>query len=270
MRFKIDHDLHIHSYLSSCSHDPNQTAERILRYGEQNGLNTVCITDHHWDARIEGMSDWYKKQGDIFSVLPLPQSDKCRFLFGCETDMDKHFRIGLSQEEMEKYDFFIVPTTHLHMKNFTFDECHDNVADKTVLYIKRFEAFLNADLPFHKVGLAHITCSLIHREEGGYLKVLDGVSDSKFEELFRGCAERGCGVELNFAIPEASATEWLTPSGCGYTLLASHFLWMSGRKLEAIKEIPDLPEEKKEGNYYDGWDYYPNDDDFDISEYLND
>jgi len=202
MRFKIDHDLHIHSYLSSCSHDPNQTAERILRYGEQNGLNTVCITDHHWDARIEGMSDWYKKQGDIFSVLPLPQSDKCRFLFGCETDMDKHFRIGLSQEEMEKYDFFIVPTTHLHMKNFTFDECHDNVADKTVLYIKRFEAFLNADLPFHKVGLAHITCSLIHREEGGYLKVLDGVSDSKFEELFRGCAERGCGVELNFAIPE--------------------------------------------------------------------
>ncbi len=202
MRFKIDHDLHIHSYLSSCSHDPNQTAERILRYGEENGLNTVCITDHHWDARIEGMSDWYKKQGDIFSVLPLPQSDKCRFLFGCETDMDKHFRIGLSQEEMEKYDFFIVPTTHLHMKNFTFDECHDNVADKTVLYIKRFEAFLNADLPFHKVGLAHITCSLIHREEGGYLKVLDGVSDSKFEDLFRGCAERGCGVELNFAIPE--------------------------------------------------------------------
>ena len=73
-------------------------------------------------------------------------------------------------------------------------------------------------------------------------------------------------IMANFAIPEASATEWLTPSGCGFTLLASHFLWMSGRKLEAVREIPDLPEEKKQGNYYDGWDYYPNDDDFDISE----
>ncbi len=74
----------------------------------------------------------------------------------------------------------------------------------------------------------------------------------------------------NFAIPEASATEWLTPSGCGFTLLASHFLWMSGRKLEAVREIPELPEEEKQGNYYDGWDYYPDDDDFDISEYIND
>ena len=202
MRFIADHDLHIHSSLSSCSSDPEQTPRHIFEYGEKNGFGTVCITDHHWDASVEGASAWYKKQGDIFSVLPLTQSDKCRFLFGCETDMDKNFRIGLSKEEMEKYDFFIVPTTHLHMKGFTFDECQDNVADKTVLFIKRFEAFLNADLPFHKVGLAHITCPLIHREDDGYLKVLEGVSDAKFEELFKGCADRGCGVELNFGIPE--------------------------------------------------------------------
>ncbi len=202
MKFKADHDLHIHSFLSSCSSDHEQTPQRIFEYGEKNGLNTICITDHHWDARVDGASNWYKKQGDIFSVLPLPQSENCRFLFGCETDMDKNFRIGLSKEEMEKYDFFIVPTTHLHMKNFTYDECHDNVSDKTNLFIKRFEAFLNADLPFHKVGLAHITCSLIHKEDDGYLKVLDGVSDRCFETLFKGCADRGCGVELNFAIPE--------------------------------------------------------------------
>ncbi len=74
----------------------------------------------------------------------------------------------------------------------------------------------------------------------------------------------------NFGIPEASAAEWLTPSCCGYTLLVSHFLWMSGRKIEVIKEIPESPEGEKEGNYYDGWDYYPNDDDFDVSEYLYD
>lgn len=200
MRFQIDHDLHIHSQLSSCSSHPEQTTDNILKYGVANGLKTLCITDHHWDARVEGASNWYKKQGDIFSVLPLPQHENCRFLFGCETDMDKNLVIGLSKEEMEKYDFFIVPTTHLHMERFTYDRSQDNVRDKTALYIKRFEAFLDAELPFHKVGLAHITCSLIHRENDGFLEVLRGVSDRQFEKLFGGCAERGCGVELNIAL----------------------------------------------------------------------
>lgn len=201
MKFQIDHDLHIHSELSSCSSHPLQTPENILKYGIDNGLKTLCITDHHWDSSVEGMSAWYKKQGDIFSALPLPQSEKCRFLFGCETDMDKNFRIGLSKDEMDKMDFFIVPTTHLHMKGFTIAEENDNIEDKIPLYIKRFEAFLDADLPFEKVGLAHITCSLIHRDEpDGFIKVLDGVSDKAFETLFAGCAKRGCGVELNIGI----------------------------------------------------------------------
>ena len=44
MRYAFDHDYHIHSYLSSCSKDPEQTAERILAYAEENGhiyLDTV-------------------------------------------------------------------------------------------------------------------------------------------------------------------------------------------------------------------------------------
>jgi len=72
-----------------------------------------------------------------------------------------------------------------------------------------------------------------------------------------------------FALPEASMHEWLTPNGCGYTLRLTPTLWMSGQKVEAIEEIP-APERKQE-NYYDGWDWYPDvtDEDFDISEYIN-
>ncbi|MBR3817384.1 MAG: histidine phosphatase family protein [Clostridia bacterium] len=106
---------------------------------------------------------------------------------------------------------------------------------------------------------------------GGFAKIVDGIIKSDSDNVV--IVTHGgviSTIMANFAIPEASASEWLTPSGCGYTLLASHFLWMSGRKLEAVREIPELPEEEKQGNYYDGWDYYPNDDDFDISEYLND
>lgn len=32
MRYSFDHDLHIHSQISSCSNHPEQTTERILQY----------------------------------------------------------------------------------------------------------------------------------------------------------------------------------------------------------------------------------------------
>ena len=71
----------------------------------------------------------------------------------------------------------------------------------------------------------------------------------------------------NFALPEAEAHEWLTPAGCGYTLRLTPSLWTAGQKLEAVEEIPMV--KNREENYYDGWDYYPDDNDFDISEYLD-
>ena len=70
----------------------------------------------------------------------------------------------------------------------------------------------------------------------------------------------------NCGLPEAQAHEWMTPSGCGYTLRVTPQLWFAGRKLEVIDEIPTV--QRGAGNYYDGWDYYPDDDDFDVSEYV--
>ena len=60
MRFVIDDDFHIHSFLSDCSRDPAQTSERILDYARQNGLRTICLTNHFWDEKIPGASDWYR------------------------------------------------------------------------------------------------------------------------------------------------------------------------------------------------------------------
>ena len=73
----------------------------------------------------------------------------------------------------------------------------------------------------------------------------------------------------NFGIPEAAPTDWLTPSGCGYTMRIDPTLWMAGEKAEVIAELPASPQEQAD-HYYDGWDYYPPDDDFDVSEYLED
>ena len=73
MKYTIDHDLHIHTKLSSCSQDPRQTTENILGYALNNGLKTICVTDHYWDETIPGASAWYGPQNTehIRRSLPL-------------------------------------------------------------------------------------------------------------------------------------------------------------------------------------------------------
>ena len=96
MRYVIDHDYHIHSHLSACSSDPGQTTQAILNYAVRSGMKQICIADHYWDSAVDGASDWYQPQNfdHISKSKPLPQDESCRFLFGCETDMDRFFTIG--------------------------------------------------------------------------------------------------------------------------------------------------------------------------------
>ncbi|MBO4422985.1 MAG: PHP domain-containing protein [Clostridia bacterium] len=203
--FTIDHDLHIHSQLSLCSSDPGQTTGAILGYAKKNGLSTICLTDHFWDPAIPGASEWYAIQNTehIKKALPLPQAENVRFLFGCETEMDKYFTIGISGEMIDSLDFVIVPTTHLHMEGFTLDASvgydEDGIKRRRELYIERFSRLLSADLPFHKIGVAHLTCSLAcHHAKRGMLRLLEGISDQTFAELFSSAARKGLGIELNF------------------------------------------------------------------------
>lgn len=100
MRFTYDHDLHIHSSVSPCGGDPCQTPERILQYAADNGLKTICLTDHYWDETVPapygtgaGVSTAALK-----SVLPLPQKEGIRFLFGAETDMDRDLTVGVGPD----------------------------------------------------------------------------------------------------------------------------------------------------------------------------
>ena len=199
-RFKFNSDLHIHSKISSCSNDERQSKEKILEYAKQNNLKKICLTDHFWDDAVEGgAGSWYEKQNfeHIAAALPLPQEDSIEFLFGCETEMDKFFTLGISKERFDEFDFVIVPTTHMHFMNFTIASEDDTFERRAKLWVERFDALLNMDLPFHKMGLAHITCSLIARKREDYLEVLKLIPESEMERLFKKAAEVGIGIEIN-------------------------------------------------------------------------
>jgi hypothetical protein len=77
-------------------------------------------------------------------------------------------------------------------------EHKDDIKKKAELWAERFDALLDMPLPFHKIGVAHPVCSLLHkasREE--YIALLDLIPSSELERIFCRAAKLGCGIELN-------------------------------------------------------------------------
>ncbi|MBR6552918.1 MAG: hypothetical protein IKT89_08795, partial [Clostridia bacterium] len=65
--------------------------------------------------------------------------------------------------------------------------------------MKRFEAVLGMDLPFHKIGIAHLTCGLIAPNREEYLEVIELIDTDEMKRVFKKAAKLGVGIELNSA-----------------------------------------------------------------------
>jgi histidinol phosphatase-like PHP family hydrolase len=200
MKYSFDHDLHIHSKLSLCSDDKDQTPENILAYAKRCGLKTLCLTDHFWDSSVDGASDWYSSQNleHISKLLPLPKDDSIRFLFGCETEMNRHGTIGIAKDHFNLFDFIIVPTTHFHMRGYTLtDEELASPKARADAWVRRFDTLLSSELPFHKVGLAHPICAFIGMTRSTVYETVAAIPESEMLRLFKGARESGLAIELN-------------------------------------------------------------------------
>jgi len=201
MRYVLDHDLHIHSGLSTCSNDPEQNPERILAYAKERGFKTICLTDHFWDSDVPCHSTWYARQNyeHLCKAKPLPQDKIVEFLFGCETELNSEFELAITLEHFDNFDFVIIPTTHMHMKRHVVkEEDFESVERRSQLWIDRFDAVLNMDLPFHKIGIAHLTCEYLGFPSfENFITALQMIPDSEMERLFLKAAELGVGIELN-------------------------------------------------------------------------
>jgi len=208
MRYVIDHDYHLHSTLSSCCKDPQQTPEAILHYAEKNGLKEICLTNHVWDDTVAPAGEWYRPQNipHIRTALPLPTSDRVKFRFGCEADIDHDLVLGLAPRTAHGMDFVIVAASHLHIaSNVPKDTPIDQ---RAVLYVQRMNVALQADLPDGRVGFAHpITPLIACSSHEGHLRLLDTIPDSVFRNLFTRAAQRRFGIELNFDATRYSPEE---------------------------------------------------------------
>ena len=211
--FHFLQDYHIHTWLSSCSSEPEETPERILQYARENGLSEVCITDHLWDADVPGASEWYRPQdiAHVEQLLPLPEDPEVKMYFGCETDMDKEFRLGLAEEHFDRFDFIIVPTTHLHMFDFTISEADwGDLKRRRELVVERLYRLLERKYPFRKMGLAHMTCTLAAGYENqweNHIRLFEGIPDDVYADQFKKAAALGLGIELNAPVTDYNERE---------------------------------------------------------------
>ena len=200
MRFPIAHDLHCHTHLSLCSVDPEQSVGNILKFAKTHGYTTQCITDHLWDPLVPGASSFYTPQHieHVSQSLPLPKDEQVRLVFGCETEYCGGTKLGLDPRSYDKFDFIVIPPNHYHMKGLVRPHDCDSEEKIADLLVTRLEELSRIDLPWYKVGIAHITCSLIFKE-GDQYKVYEVVDEKRFRAVMRVLAHLGAGIEINLS-----------------------------------------------------------------------
>lgn len=197
MRYVADHDFHIHSTVSRCCHDKTQTPEAILNYAKENGYKQICLTNHFWDEKVKSEAEWIEEHNFSFvsSVLPLPECEGIDFLFGCETDMDFNNVLGVSEERFDLFDFIIVATTHLHLDGNTVKREIKTPEEAAFHWVDKLENLLDKNLPFNKIGIAHLTTGHILKNKTA--EVLNLISDAVMYGVFKECVRKGAGIELN-------------------------------------------------------------------------
>lgn len=198
--FRIDHDLHLHSTLSSCCHVDDMTPENIAAWAEKQGYHTLCLTNHLWDSAVHGASEWYKPQDvkHLEEALPLPQHKGLCFAFGCEVEFCGGKKLSLAKENYDRFALIVVSVNHMHMKGLTRPAGVDTAEQMAELFTTRLEELLCLPLPWRKVGIAHLNIHHLFRE-GTAAEVLRLCDKDRWETIFTALAERGAGIELNAA-----------------------------------------------------------------------
>lgn len=198
MPFSIKQDLHCHSNLSNCCADPMLTPENIYAHALGHGYKELCLTDHLWSEKVYGASGWYAPQNTAHGrrALPLPQTGALRFRFGCEAEYLGGSHLAIADSDFELYDFVVIPINHFHMEGFVRPAEVQGIRETADLLTTRLEELTRLELPWRKIGIAHLTCPLMY-QGGNVADVVMAMNEVSLRKSFQFLAEHGAGIELN-------------------------------------------------------------------------
>jgi histidinol phosphatase-like PHP family hydrolase len=243
----VDHDLHVHTYLSSCCHDgATHRPSEILRIAAEMGTRTVGFADHVWANPDLEPSNWYRPQDetqiarlrrDLASVMT-----DVRVLVGCEAETVAPGAFGITRGFAEELDFVLLACSHFHMRKLIAQPARE---DARGVAVHAREFFVSAARSGLATAIPHplMPCGY----EGVFDDVAAALSDGEIVDTFGAAAEGGVGVEIttSFLPPAPGGATWSleTPlrllelakkAGCLFTFASD------AHDLEMLKRLPEL------------------------------
>lgn len=194
-------DLHIHTTLSECCTDPEQTPEKLIEFlANEKHLHKIAFTDHIWDNPDHPGSTWYAPQT---SVPILKQ--KARFagrsdlplnvLFGCEADMQTPEIFSITPEIKAQMDLVLLASDHFHMKSFVAqpeDQTPSALAKHMMTFFRAAAVSGLADILVHPLWP--------YSFEPVYADAVALISENELTESLRMAAENHVAMELNGSV----------------------------------------------------------------------
>ncbi len=193
---KIQHDVHMHTYLSRCSNDPDFLPPVIIDRSKNNGIKLLGFTDHMWDKSMPGGdNDVYRYQDfehvrKIQDLMP-ENIEGIKILFGCETEYYGKGRIGISRETADKFDYVIAPTNHT-LTFYAKEEGLKTASDIAGELVKRLREVLSFDVA---TGICHPMLPLGFFDIGD--EIFKSISNEEFNECFSMAKEKRVSLEIN-------------------------------------------------------------------------
>ncbi len=196
---EIHADMHIHTTLSCCCHDPGQTLENIVSLMKEKGFRKIGICDHLWRNPSIPPNRFYAPQtGD--AILALKQSAEkknfpLRVLIGAEAEMVAPGVFGIDRAFKEQLDFVAMATDHFHITDFVKQPPDDTPRGVAVHMLEFFTSAAES-------GLADI---LVHplmplgKEMGQYDRIIESLSDAELFDAFGAAAGNHAAIEINAA-----------------------------------------------------------------------
>lgn len=197
---KIKYDIHIHTNLSSCA-ARDATVDKYIERAKADGLKTLGFSNHLWDSAIEGASQWYKPQ-NVEHVLQLrnelPENgeiDGIKVLFGCETEFTYQSKLCIAEENIELFDYILVPHSHTHISCVMPREyANDNKLHAKFL-MDSFMNVVNHPLSDHFTAIAHPFVPGTRYNIYNTIQAM--IPDSYLREAFCAAKEKNIAIEIN-------------------------------------------------------------------------
>lgn len=194
---RLDHDLHVHTYLSDCCQEKErQTPAAILALAEEMGLRTIGFADHMWLNPNLPPTGWYaglneslisKLRNDLAAV-----ETKVRVLVGCEAETVAPGKYGISEEFAQELDFVLLACDHFHLKGIVAQPESSAPHDVARHMLELFCAAVSTS---PATAIAHPFSACGYQEI--FDQVIDSIPDDEFLDAFGIAQERGIAIEIN-------------------------------------------------------------------------